>query len=94
MKKIYVVQGSTGEYSDHKEWLVRAFISETAAQCLILKLTEEANRLKLKYGNYLDWKYPDIGESEPNTLDPDFRWDVSGVNYIYLVVDLDEGENT
>ncbi len=31
---LWVVQGTTGEYSDRKEWLVAACVSETAAQKL------------------------------------------------------------
>lgn len=29
--RVYVVQGSSGEYSDRREWLVRAFLDEDAA---------------------------------------------------------------
>lgn len=28
MKKVYIVMGSTGEYSDHQEWLVAAYFDK------------------------------------------------------------------
>ncbi len=32
VKKIWIVQGSTGEYSDHSEWPVCGYYDETAAK--------------------------------------------------------------
>ena len=32
MTKIFIVEGSTGEYSDHSEWLVKAFRDENMAK--------------------------------------------------------------
>jgi hypothetical protein len=32
MTKVFIVEGSTGEYSDHCEWLVKAFLSENCAR--------------------------------------------------------------
>jgi hypothetical protein len=31
MKTVYIVSGQTGEYSDHREWLVAAYLDESKA---------------------------------------------------------------
>jgi hypothetical protein len=40
---IYVVFGMCGEYSDRREWPVCAFLQETLAADLVVKLTSVAN---------------------------------------------------
>lgn len=35
---IFIVQGHTGEYSDHVEWLVRAYRTEAEAQAEVERL--------------------------------------------------------
>ncbi len=37
-ENIFVVMGSTGEYSDRQDWPVLAFVDEQAAQSHVLKL--------------------------------------------------------
>lgn len=43
---IYVVEGSTGQYSDHQEWLVKAFRDEQDAKNFVMDCTREANKLE------------------------------------------------
>jgi hypothetical protein len=45
MRDIFIVQGSTGEYSDLIEWLVAAFASEEKAKELAANAKAEADRL-------------------------------------------------
>lgn len=45
-KTIYIVQGSKGEYSDHKEWLVRAFTSKKRAQEMVIECTKQGNVIR------------------------------------------------
>jgi hypothetical protein len=40
MKKVWVVEGSTGEYSDHQEWPVAFYKTEKEAQKCVEFLTE------------------------------------------------------
>jgi hypothetical protein len=90
--KIYVVEGSCGEYSDHNEWPVHAYTDESIAQTKVKELTEWANEIQLKYDESWDWyEYvSSLSEEEKNKLsDPDFRWDYSGFNYYYYQVELD-----
>jgi len=44
-REIFVVQGSTGEYSDRIEWLVAAFASEYEANERAANAKAEADRL-------------------------------------------------
>jgi len=75
MLKIYVVQGSTGEYSDHREWLVCAFTREKSAQAFVEVVSARARELQMQYGKY--WGIPDGS----NEYDPSMEIDYTGVNY-------------
>ena len=89
--KIYIVQGSTGEYSDHMEWPVRAFDSERKAQDFVNKLSEEYRFLKQKYGHHgFSW-YCHI--EEENMTDPNMRSDYTGTNYSYFEIELELNED-
>jgi hypothetical protein len=65
--KIYIVTGSTGEYSDWTEWDVKAFQEEKAAACY----TELLNDWCKAYG-YQDNKEHVFFETEPNPYDNNF----------------------
>ena len=61
--KIWIVEGSTGEYSDHSEWPVKAYRTEVKAKEMVelcsaeyRRITIERNRLELDYYEEL----PDI----------------------------------
>lgn len=93
MTKIYVVEGSTGEYSDHDEWMVKAFTAESVAREFVEKCTEEANRvqseIQIKTGRWYvsvtDFEEYNIAK---NKYDPDMRVDYTGVNYNISCVEL------
>lgn len=64
---IYVVIGTTGEYSDHREWPVAAYFSEKLAQAHVIRATQRANELYAQAGGYCD-KIPDgANEHDPDT---------------------------
>jgi hypothetical protein len=46
-RRIYVVMGHTGEYSDHSDWPIRAVATEDRAKALVTELDEEARRVGL-----------------------------------------------
>jgi len=81
MKIIYVIQGSTGEYSDHREWNVAAYYSEMAAQAHVQHATLRANELLAEHGHY---SLPDGA----NEHDKGMQCDYSGVRYSYSPVDI------
>ena len=76
-----MVMGSTGEYSDHREWMVRAFTTESAAKDFVKRVTQRAQEVISRYeGGYM----PD----GVNELDPNMRVDYTGVNYSYEKCEL------
>ena len=87
--RIYIVIGSTGEYSDRREWLVRAFPKQEHAQLLVVTATREAKRLYAEYASsgYMDYhKIP----KDSNPVDPSMETDYTGVGYHYVEVELEE----
>ncbi|OQB10405.1 MAG: hypothetical protein BWY21_00326 [Parcubacteria group bacterium ADurb.Bin216] len=84
--KIYVVQGSTGEYSDHREWILKAFTKEQKAKDFVVACTQEYQRIKSSYEDKYDWPK----EKDPHKLDPAFEWDYTGTNYTYFETELEE----
>ena len=87
MKTIYVVEGSTGEYSDRSEWPVRAFTSEEKAKKFVEALAAwcDKNGCGENRGDSY-WEARDKG----HPLDPSFNSDYTGTRYTYYSVELDE----
>jgi hypothetical protein len=88
---IYVVIGSTGEYSDRSEWPVRAYRNEAAAQAEVLRLGEAASAF------YAKWEPNGYGperhkaeDAHRATFDPSFRCDYTGTSYYLYSVELVE----
>ena len=77
---IYVVQGSTGEYSDHIEWLVKAYADEKQAQTHVVLAQARANELYAGVPRYYDIK----GKNEH---DPEMQTDYTGTHYALLEVE-------
>jgi len=83
---IYVVEGSTGEYSDHREWPVKAFKDEEKAQAFVRACDAEYRLLKSTRKpktNYFE-------DDRTHSLDPNFVEDYTGTNYRYYSVELEE----
>jgi hypothetical protein len=83
---IYVVKGSSGEYSDKKEWVLKAFTSEEKAKELVVKATDRFNEIWVDFGKDV-WGLPDWIRNE---YDPRMSIDYTGVHYSYYQVDLEE----
>lgn len=84
--KIYVVFGSTGEYSDRTEWLIKAFSNAEKAKELVINATQEADRIRVKYkSSYFNWD----SKNDPNKYDPKMLLDYTGTSYYYQSVELD-----
>ena len=82
--KVYVVFGSTGEYSDRREWIVCGFLDEKRAQERVVLASHRANELFVKYKNtYWD------ATKEKNEYDDRFDMDYTGTTYYYAEVDCE-----
>jgi len=85
---IFVVFGSSGEYSDRNEWMVCAFRTEAAAQAKVteletkmqeLGLTREAHQFTTEY-----YAKREEMSKQMRELDENFYMDYTGTSY-YLV---------
>jgi hypothetical protein len=86
-KIIYVVRGSTGEYSDRWEWLVKAFTDKITAENFVNDCSAIARR-EFDNANKSSsfWGYEKSSE-----LDPNFSMDYTGTNYYLEEVELQDG---
>lgn len=83
---IYVVSGSTGEYSDQEEWMVEAFRDEDSAKELVINASARAREIQFscsETGYYLCSK----GKNE---FDPKMEMSYTGTYYTYTSIELVE----
>lgn len=88
-RAVYVVLGNTGEYSDHRTWLVKAFTTEEAAKEHVRKALEWARSVGVSRREWcaISWEKRDaIRKSNP--FDPNMEWDYTGTDYTYTEVEL------
>lgn len=64
---IYIVQGSTGEYSDRSEWNVRAFLRKEEAQDFLTRIEAQARVANEQMDNYTWNEGKDYGDWEFST---------------------------
>lgn len=89
-RKVFVVMGSTGEYSDRREWGVRAFFEQPAAEDFAFKATARA--LEIKQSEWFSQRHfyprPEMPKSQ---FDPDLTdMDYTGADYFVVEVPLAE----
>lgn len=80
--EIYVVVGTTGEYSDRREWAVKAFSNEDRAKDFVLEATKIAKELFVSKKRYSD--------DMESPLDPEIQMDYTGTDYFYYTVNLED----
>lgn len=85
---IWIVEGTTGEYSDRLEWRVCAFRDEVKAKELAVELKRLAMANFVANGKYSgDWGKSEIGK-EWLAKDPDSSQDYTGTDYTAYSVKL------
>ena len=97
MSEIYIVEGSTGAYSDRHNWLVKAFTSKAKAVELATDLNNAANGLfyaldaegiSSYYMNDPEYSY--IMDRFPGIKkDSRFSMDYTGTSYTVLTCELE-----
>jgi len=93
MSEIWMVEGSTGEYSDHREWPVKAFRDKAKAERLVVEAQARANEIANNQSEF-DWsQWYDMEEKRHpltvNEFDPNMQVD-SGTHYTCYAVELVE----
>lgn len=89
--KIYVIQGTTGEYSDRDEWLCFAVNSEARAKEIVEEYTREAKAIEARTKldkDHPDYLYPRTRHGEWPHPDPKFGLDYTGTDYCYAEIEL------
>jgi ribosomal protein L6P/L9E len=81
---IYIVEGSTGEYSDHQEWPVIAYKNEEDAKAHVEQASAFAREIMAGSKSHM---YNDIRDAK-NPYDVNMRIDYTGVNYRYYSIEL------
>lgn len=85
--KIYIVMGTTGEYSDRSEWPVKAFYCEKVAQDLVVAATRKAKELEVIRNSVSRYDAPKRGSNE---FDPNMQMDYTGIDYYIMETELQE----
>lgn len=86
MSIVYVVMGTTGEYSDHREWPVCAFKDERSAQQHVTACDEEARRVYIDVE--VNFRLNRITGNPDSKLDPNMETDYTGTKYYYFETEL------
>jgi hypothetical protein len=85
--KIWIVQGTTGEYSDRAEWVICAFREEGAAKALADQLNSLARAATTGISHSSRWD-----ETEPGKMlkscDPQAFIDYTGTDYTAFETEL------
>lgn len=81
MKEVFIVYGSTGEYSDRSEWAAAVVETEDDAKAYVTALEQQYQRIprKLHENRY---RHEDKMKAIM-TLDPEFSADYTGTSYFY-----------
>lgn len=92
-KPIYIVMGSTGEYSDRREWAVKAYFDQDKAVRHADEAAEIAHKLMKTDKKTVDayiWasSLERSAMNPPNPLDPDMYMDYTGTDYYVIAVEL------
>ena len=85
MKTVYLVMGTTGEYSDRTEWPVKAYLDKGKAEQHVEQASKKAAEIDVTRGGC--WDYPDKGV---NPFDPNMHMDYTGTDYFYYEAELEE----
>jgi hypothetical protein len=80
--KIYIVEGTTGDYSDRTDWVVCAFRSKKKAEDLAHKAMRRAKEIQISRPSRYD---APKGENE---FDAKMQMDYTGTEYYIVECDL------
>ncbi len=89
METVWIVMGSTGEYSDRQEWPVIAFTSEAGAKERIAALDVRMQEMPPEWREDR-WEIETEKKIKAHmgTLDPDFQTGYAGTSYFFYKVDV------
>ena len=83
MSKVFIVMGTTGEYSDRSDWPVVAYTDGLKAQQHVEDATKAAKAIEVTRENRFDTE-------EVNEYDANMRMDYTGTDYFLYEVELND----
>lgn len=89
--QVWIVMGSTGEYSDRTDWNVDAWTTEEAAINRVANLDRlmlELGLSRLNHSDYISREAESKKMKEHPDGDPNFQRDYTGTSYSYSMVEL------
>lgn len=87
MPNVFVVMGATGEYSDHSEWPIAAYLDEATAQTHVQLAQSRANEIRTWRNEKGQEAYLlPYAERPRNEYDYDMQSDYSGTMYYLIAV--------
>ena len=86
--KVYIVEGQTGEYSDYRNWPVKAFQDEQKAKAFTETLNAKAQALGIATTG-CHWAESQKIVPQMQELDPGVSIDYTGVSYSFYELDLE-----
>ena len=89
-KTIYLLTGTSGEYSDRSDWNVRAFVAKKGAEALKTRLEEMENRRRALRSDG-DYDAAEALEEEVKILDPNNSSFWSSTDYAIEEIQLEGG---
>lgn len=87
---IFIVFGTTGEYSDRTEWPVKAFRDEQRAKDFVELLTSKSREIYSEDNHSFKY-WSEVAKHSKIPEDPNFRLDYTGTSYYYVSTQLENG---
>jgi hypothetical protein len=89
VKTIYIVMGTSGEYSDRDEWPVCAYSDKERAQQHVVDASNRARVLsQWRDADGKPWRYSDAPDKPTNEYDPDMLMDYTETSYFLYETEL------
>lgn len=85
---IWMVEGASGEYSDHVEWPICFFYSEADAKAKVEFLSAMTREAQVIAGEVYDYDRTRKAEAFMKQYDPEWTRSYSGTNYTAYEVKL------
>lgn len=86
--KIYIVEGSTGEYSDRRNWNVIAYTNKQEAEDHAFNATKRAKEIFPFREDFWEYNRSEFPDRLKNEFDPRMDMDYTGTDYYVTEVEL------
>lgn len=86
--KIFLLTGTSGEYSDRSDWNIRAFAEKSGAEVLKARL-EEIETRKRAFRSDMEYEKAYALDEERRALDPKGQYDWDSTDYMIEEIELE-----